>query len=336
LVLITCAGILVADIFAADLPRISDPGELTFAPKGIDMHVGGHSANVSINLRKMGLLKGEVSTVGAIGKDLFGDFVESTLAKHGVLTHLQRVPGIGTSKDLILVVKGEDRRYHVDLGANLHLDPDIVRSVTLEERPAMVYIGGAGILGKFDEKLADILQASRIHNSANFVDPVVPYSGNWDPLIRACQWVDIFHCNSAEASSMTGHEDPGKAADALLKRGIGLVIISMGERGLIAKSRRLTLQMPAMKVAMLDPSGAGDAFCSGVIYGLVKKSGSAPGKVGDLSSKAICDVLLEGTAAGAACVTAVGTTTAISRENVDRLLKEQGSRIQKSTVIVHD
>jgi sugar/nucleoside kinase (ribokinase family) len=332
-VLVTCAGILVADIFAADLPRISNPGELTIAPKGIDMHVGGHSANVSINLRKMGLREGEVSSVGAIGQDLFGDFVESTLRKHGVLTHLQRVPAIGTSKDLILVVRGEDHRYHVDLGANVHLDPDSVRSILVQEKPTVVYIGGAGILGKFDERLASILQASRTANCLNFVDPVVPCGGRWDSLIRACGWVDIFHCNTVEASSMTGHQDPEKAANVLIGHGIGLVIISMGERGVIAKTKRFTLRMPAFQVPMVDPSGAGDAFCSGVIFGLVKKARRGLREVGELSSKVLCDVLLEGTAAGAACVTAVGTTTAVSRENVDRLLKQQGSQILKSTTV---
>ena len=329
--LVTCAGILVADIFAADLPKLSNPGELTVAPKGIDMHVGGHSANVSINLRKMGLREGEVSSVGAIGQDLFGDFVESTLRNHGVVTHLQRVPGIGTSKDLILVVRGEDHRYHVDLGANLHLEPDNVRSILLEEKPIIVYVGGAGILGKCDEKLADILQASRVRNCLNFVDPVVPYGGAWDSLIRACEWVDIFHCNMVEASSMTGYREPEKAAEALIGYGIGLAIISMGERGLIAKTQRFTLRMPAFQVPMVDPSGAGDAFCSGVIFGLVKKAHRGPRELRELSPEVLCEVLLEGTAAGAACVTAVGTTTAVNRENVEHLLKEQGSQTLNST-----
>ena len=332
--LVTCAGILVVDIVAADLPRISDPGELTFAPKGIDMYVGGHSANVSINLRKIGLREGEVSSVGAIGEDMFGDFVESTLRKHGVVTHLRRVPEIGTSKDLILIVRGEDHRYHVDLGANLDFDPDNVGQVLLAERPSVVYIGGAGMLGKFDERLADILQTSRAQNCLNFVDPVVPHSGNWDSLIRACKWMDIFHCNNVEASSMTGHEDPRKAAEALIRHGIGLVIVSMGERGLIAKSKVFTLQMPALKVPIVDPSGAGDAFCSGAIHGVVKRTRCAPGEMGDLSSEVLRDVLLEGAAVGAACVTAVGTTTGVSREIVDRLLKEQGSQILESTTVI--
>jgi sugar/nucleoside kinase (ribokinase family) len=65
--LVTCAGILVADMFAVDLPKVSAPGELTFVPRGIEMYVGGHSANVSINLRRMGLSEGDVSCVGPVG-----------------------------------------------------------------------------------------------------------------------------------------------------------------------------------------------------------------------------------------------------------------------------
>ena len=133
---------------------------------------------------------------------------------------------------------------------------------------------------------------------------------------------------------MTGHEDPRKAAEALIRHGIGLVIISMGERGLIARSKGFTLQMPALKVPIVDPSGAGDAFCSGAIHGLVKKTRCAPGGMGDMAPELLRDVLLEGAAVGAACVTAVGTTTGVSREIVDRLMEEQGSQILESTTII--
>lgn len=332
--LVTCAGILVADIFAADLPRISDPGELTFVPKGIEVYAGGHSANVSIDLRKIGLREGEVSCVGAVGEDLFGDFVEGVLRSHGVVTHLQRVRGVGTSKDLILVVKGQDRRYHVDIGANWHLDPAHVCSVLAKESPIILYIGAPGMLGKFDDKLAEILRKSKDGNCLTFVDPVAPQSGKWDSLLRASKWVDIFHCNGLEALSITGHQDPRKAAEALVQEGIGLVIITMGERGLIAKSSRFTLEMPALKVPILDPSGAGDAFCSGMIHGLIEKTQRRSPDTSTLSPRDLCEVMLEGAVAGAACVTAIGATTAVNRESIERLQKEQGSEILKNSSIV--
>jgi sugar/nucleoside kinase (ribokinase family) len=332
--LVTCTGILVADIFAVDLPKVSDPGELTFVPKGIEMYAGGHSANVSIDLRKIGLGEGEVSSVGAVGEDLFGDFVEGVLRSHGVVTHLQRVRGVGTSKDLILVVRGQDRRYHVDIGANWYLDPGHVRSVLAEESPIILYVGAPGMLGKFDKELAEILRKSKDGNCLTFVDPVTPHSGKWESILGASKWTDIFHCNSLEASSMTGHQNPSKAAEALVREGIGLVIVTMGERGLIAKSSRFTLEMPALKVPIIDPSGAGDAFCSGMIHGLAEKTETKSPDISSLSPEDLCEVILEGAAAGAACVTATGATTSVNRENVERLLREHGSEILQNTSII--
>lgn len=96
--LVTCSGILVLDIIAADLPKISDAGELTFTDRGIEVHMGGHAANVAVDLRKLGLKKGEVSTVGPVGEDIFGDFLENELAKHGIITRLQRVREVGTQR----------------------------------------------------------------------------------------------------------------------------------------------------------------------------------------------------------------------------------------------
>ncbi|MBO3757627.1 MAG: hypothetical protein JTT14_00745, partial [Candidatus Brockarchaeota archaeon] len=72
------SGFIVADIIAADLPKIADPGRLIFAPRGIKLTIGGHPCNVSIDLIQLGLEKGSVGIVGAIGKDVFGSFVRNT------------------------------------------------------------------------------------------------------------------------------------------------------------------------------------------------------------------------------------------------------------------
>jgi len=145
------------------------------------------------------------------------------------------------------------------------------------------------------------------------------------------KWIDIFHCNNIEASGITGQKDLRKAARVLIIEGVKLAIISMGERGLFAQTRRVTLEMPALKVPVIDPSGAGDAFCSGTIYKLVKKTSGIQLDISGLSVEDLTNIFLEGAAAGAACVTAVGTTTAVTRENVDRLLNEHGLEILKST-----
>jgi len=325
--LVTCVGILVADIIAADLPRVSDPGELLFTGRDIELHIGGHAANVSIDLRKLDLKLGEVSSVGAVGEDIFGKYVESILEGHGVISHLQRTQGASTSKDLILVVKGQDRRYHVDVGANWNLSLNHVLSVLDEETPLIFYVGGVGFMGEFDEKLPKLLQRAKELRCLTFVDPVAPYKHGWDIVVPALRWADVFHCNNFEATKITGESDPKRAATTLLEKGAKFVIISLGGEGLIAMTKETVFKMPAFKIPVIDPTGAGDAFCAGVICGLLRAADQERSEIAELSNDELAHALLEGEAAGAACVTMVGTTTAVTKKNVDKLLKEQGSTL---------
>ncbi|MEM1587342.1 MAG: PfkB family carbohydrate kinase [Candidatus Bathyarchaeia archaeon] len=331
--IVTCAGILVADIIAADLPKISAPGELTFTPKGIEVHLGGHCGNVSIDLRKLGLKTGDVSSIGAVGHDIFGDFIEGELKRHGVVTHLQRVPDVGTSKDLILVVKGEDRRYHADSGANLFLDPEFVLSILNEEQPLIFYAGGVGLTGSFDDQLPEVLRKAKDLGALTFVDPVTPYMREWSFLIPAIKWADIFHCNAHEAEQITGRKNLYEACESLINMGADMAIISMGDKGLIARTRENIFDLLAFKVPTVDPTGAGDALCAGVISGLVEKCGHRRCDVANLSVDDIIDILMVGEAAGAACVTMVGTTTAVTKENVKRILDEQGAYLRRNVKV---
>jgi len=327
---VTCAGIFVVDLIAADLPRVSKPGEVTFATRGIGAYIGGHSANVSIDLVKLGTAKGEVSCVGAVGEDLFGSFIEETLQKHRLKVNLQRTRKAGTSVDLILVVKGQDRRYHVDVGANLYLSPSHVLSVLRKENPVIFYVGATGLLGEFDTDLAKILKEAKSRGCVTFVDPVVPYRKSWTHLLRAMEWIDVFHCNDKEASSITKDTDIVAAIRSLVSAGPKIVAVSLGGKGVMAATRNRLVTMKAFRVRVVDPTGAGDAFCAGTIHRLLTHIQRRDDRSLTLADDDLVEVLLEGEAAGAACVTEVGTTSAVTRENVDALLSAQGSKVRES------
>ena len=209
---------LAADLIAAELPRVSPPGGITFTHRDIEAHIGGHAANVSADLMRLGLKPGEVGCVGAVGNDPFADFFERTLSADGVELNLQRTTRARTSVDLILVVKGEDRRYHVGVGALSYLDPDFVIWAVKEDRPAVFYAGGVGLADKFDHGLADVLREVKRLGCQTFVDPVMPYNKTWHFLRKALRWTDIFHCNDVEALSLTRQKDLPAAVDALLDK----------------------------------------------------------------------------------------------------------------------
>jgi len=324
--LVTTCGILVADIIAAGLPSIAKPGELVYAPRGIRISIGGHPANVSIDLIKLGLPRGEISLVGPVGKDPLGDFIAETLRRHGVKVRLQVVEQAGTCKDMILVVKGEDRRFHVDIGANPYLDTALVREALRTEKPLLFYVGASGLLGRFDDELPGTLAYARGLGALTFLDIVQPYGKGWEYLRDAFPGIDLFHCNLDEAKAITGQATLEDATAALVKSGVGVAIVTMGDKGGLLASRRCKVGYPAFQVDAIEPTGAGDAFCAGVVLKLLEAKQPGSGRLSPpsaMEAEAWGSVLAFGAAAGAVCCTAEGTTTAVSRENVERLLAEQ-------------
>lgn len=64
--------------------------------------------------------------------------------------------------------------------------------------------------------------------------------------------------------------EPDDAARALIARGARAVIVKLGSRGsLVIDERGRAWQVPAVALDATEPTGAGDAFCGGLLVGLV-------------------------------------------------------------------
>ena len=77
---------------------------------------GGCAANVAIDLARQGI---DVEVAGCVGNDAAGDSLVAELRHAGV--HCGRIvksPALPTSKTVVLLVSGEDRRYLHNFGAN--------------------------------------------------------------------------------------------------------------------------------------------------------------------------------------------------------------------------
>ncbi|MEM2960605.1 MAG: carbohydrate kinase family protein [Candidatus Bathyarchaeia archaeon] len=329
--LITTCGVAVADIIAADLPRVANPGEVIFSPKGNAISVGGHACNVPIDLIQMGLKKDEVCTIISIGDDPLGRFLIQKLQGLGLKVHAL-ISSRFTSSNLILVVKGEDRRFHIDAGANLDLNPDNVLNIIREEPPRIFYVGAAGMLGRFDISLPEIYMKAKRLGCLTFTSIVEPYEKDWDFIIPALEFLDIFHANDREALQVTGFSDPVKAARSLIKHGVKIPIITLGERGLYTIISNQILKMPSFHVQCIDPTGAGDAFCAGILFKLVKHPYMKilENRLAGLTLDDWRDILLYASACGASCCTALGTTTAVLPDKINSILSDQlGEFIEK-------
>jgi sugar/nucleoside kinase (ribokinase family) len=84
--------------------------------------------------------------------------------------------------------------------------------------------------------------------------------------------VDIFSTNLLEGQSLAGQAAPPELAGRFLDAGASLVVIRLGPQGSLVASQQSNtlLKVPAVDVQVIDPVGAGNAYCGGFLAGWVQ------------------------------------------------------------------
>lgn len=322
---ILCSGSFVADILVPDLPHIGSPGSLTYAPNGIHLSPGGHSANVAIDLAQLGA--SNVYAVGSIGEDEMGRFLLEQLRNRGVIPLPEVMETSTTAKNVALLVKGEDHRYIAELTANSLLTTKHLMNMIEKAKPSILYQGTLGGIPDIEAHLSVILNETIKQGIISFLDIIMPSNG-WDYLAPALPFIDILHMNQLESKHLTGEDNPNKAIFKLIRNGVKLVIISDSRKGVTAGTSTHIIEMPAFKVTELDSTGAGDALSAGIINYIQKNEV----KYKEITNiEFIIESLIEGQAAGAACVTGLGATTNVTEKKVKNLLNQQREQVKKHT-----
>ena len=301
---VVCAGVLVADVFVPPLQRLPHAGEL-LATDDFWVDTGGCAANTATCLRKLDV---SVAVASMVGTDIFGDFIEVDLGAKGVDTSGLRRTAAGTSKTVILPVRGEDRRYIHTFGANADFRVADIGSLAHDTR--VLCVGGYLVLPAFDPaELADLFAGARARGVRTLLDVAVAEGGGrWEALAPVLPQVDVFMPNDDEAQQLTGEADPLRQARRLREAGCDTVIVTMGALGAVLADARDVVHVEGFAVDVVDGSGAGDAFAAGLIVGLVE--GRDPAACVRLAS-----------AVGASACTQLGCTTGVfSRAAADAFL----------------
>ncbi len=207
--MVLVSGIAVVDMIGSGLEHVARAGELAFC--SVRTSLGGHACNVSGDLVRLGFPRSRLRVVFPAGRDLFGDFLVRGLRQQGLRVEPVFADRAPTSIDLILVAKGEDRRYHADPGANVEMSVAPVIALLEKHRPLIYYAGGVGLLGRLDSSLAEVLRRAKRLGALTFVDVVSPYKKTWGFLRKALPWTDFFHCNADEAESSRGRNRAGES-----------------------------------------------------------------------------------------------------------------------------
>jgi len=226
---------------------------------------GGGGTNVAVALHRLGEA---VKMISRIGSDDLGEVMIKQLEREGV--------------DLSMLQKGEGKT-----GVSVVLvSPDGGRSI-------VTYRGESGLIDSreidWEEmKKADWIQISSLGGEMNFLEDIVTFamtSGikiGVNPgkkeleqkgrLLKLLPKFDLFNINRMEASLLLGvdYEDEKEMVKKMADMGAKGLSITDGKRGASVVVNRRWLKMEAFSVKSVDDTGAGDAFVSGVVSGILQ------------------------------------------------------------------
>ena len=295
---VVCLGILVADIFASPIDSLPAAGGLRLVDR-YQLSAGGCAANTAACLRRLGR---KVQVVGKVGEDLFGDFVRKDLERLGVDTFAVRKSSIyPTSITYIVNVQGEDRRFLHTIGANADFRFEDIDLTTLDG-VRVLCVGGYLVMPEFGpQDLVQLFREAKTRRVKTVLDVVIGAGvpAPLDQIEPALHYTDAFLPNDDEARALTGRTDPSDQAEVLCRLNPDcVVVITMGQRGALARHRNQVIRAGAYQVDCVDESGAGDAFDAGFVTGL-------------LEEWSLESTLRFASAMGASCTRALGCTEGV-------------------------
>jgi 5-dehydro-2-deoxygluconokinase len=241
-----------------------------------DAYVGGCPTNISVGARRLGLRS---ALLTAVGDDQVGDFVMAFLEREGVETRfIPRKTGRRTSA-VLMAIEPPDRfplTFYREGCADRELtEKDVDRSPVADA--AVVVVTGTG-LSHEPGRAATRRAAATARAAGGRVIVDLDYRPDqWrerrsyaveiQPLLADAH---LAVGTEEEVSAATdGETDLDAAAARLLARGLEALVLKRGAAGCrIYEAGGARIDVAPFPVDVLNVLGAGDAFASGLIYGL--------------------------------------------------------------------
>ena len=245
--------------------KIPSPGE-TICDGRFLMNPGGKGANQAVAVARLSKSKGACMFIAKVGDDLFGRETAIRMKKDGIDARLlvDRENPSGTA--LIMVDSKGQNIISVALGANGTLSPADVTPLRKDIE------GAAALLLQLETPMETVLAAAKWAHDAGV--PVVlnpaPAAKLPKALYGCLDWITP---NETEAEILTGvkvtdEKSAAKAAQVLLKKGVGHVVITMGVKGAFCSDCGKVF--PAKRVKAVDCVAAGDTFNGAFVVALAE------------------------------------------------------------------
>jgi ribokinase len=244
--------------------RLPSPGETVLA-SGYRVDYGGKGSNQAVGCARLGA---EVAFVARIGKDDFAEMALRLYREEGIdVAFVQQTAEQSTGVGFILVEAGTGNNcIALDPGANELLSAADVALCDAALKSAAVVLTQLEIPVAAAEAA---LSRGRANGATTILNPA-PVRALPASVLGL---VDVLTPNQTEAMVLTGRSpedeaEPEEVARELIRRGVGQVVMTLGERGALIVSASSSKHIPATPLPAVDTTGAGDAFNAGLATAL--------------------------------------------------------------------
>ena len=282
---ISILGVFVADLcFIGD--RIPSKGQTILGKKHL-VGPGGKGSNQAIAAAR---LNGEVSFITKVGKDSHSEMAFNLYKEAGVKTHsIIQDEKLFTGVAGIMIDKDGNNAINVVSGAAEHLVAEDIDNKVETIKNSEIFLTQ---METPDEITIYALKKAKEHKCITILNPAPARKIDEDNF----KLIDFFTPNETEAEfylnkNIKTDTDIKNAANEFLKKGIKNVIITLGEKGIyFANSdENFFLEAYKLKQAVIDTTGAGDAFNGAFAVGLandldIKEALSFANKVAGIST----------------------------------------------------
>jgi 5-dehydro-2-deoxygluconokinase len=238
--------------------------------------LGGSATNVAVAAAKYGL---KSAVITRTGNDPFGKYIHKELRRLGVSDEfVTPVDGLPTPVVFCEIFPPDDfplyfyrepkapdlviNQHELDLDAILHAAVYWSTVTGLSQEPSRTAHHVAwDARGRKDHTILDLDYRPMFWSSPELAT---------EQVSRALEKVTIAIGNKEECQVAVGETEPMRAADALLERGLELAVVKQGPKGVLAKTRNETVEVPPYFVDVINGLGAGDSFGGAFCYGLLQ------------------------------------------------------------------
>jgi ribokinase len=221
---------------------------------------GGVTANYLVAISRLGAKSG---FIGAVGDDQYGDMLIADFKKENIDTTLTiKKKRKKTPVNFIFITNGEKTIIQSPKMYTTKLDPQDIEESYLKSGKIL---HTTLIHQNLSEKAIKMAKKNNLKVSID-LEPQIAERG-WERLRELLLKADVVIPNKQGAKIITNNNSVKKAAKNLVKKGIPIVIITLGAEGSLLTTKDDQLIIPSYKIKkIVDTTGAGDTFNGAFTY----------------------------------------------------------------------